>query len=88
MQLFQILVKELGDNSHDFFLVPVNATVGSPFYQVAVGRDAFLLQRLEEKIGLARGNDEIFGTVHEEHGRTGFGNIGDGIGCFGCFGIG
>ena len=46
------------------------------------------LEGLEEQVRLARGDDGVLRAVHEQHRRTGFGNVSDGVGLFGAFRIG
>ena len=46
------------------------------------------LEGLEEQVRLARGNDGVIRAVHEQQGRTGLGNVRDGVGLLGAFRIG
>lgn len=46
------------------------------------------LEGLEEQVRLARGDDRVVRAVHEQHRRTGLGNVRDGVGLFGAFRIG
>ena len=59
MPLFQIGIKEFGNDIQHFLLVPVNAAMGSAFYQVPFGRNVVFLEGLEKEVSLAGRNHGI-----------------------------
>ena len=64
---FQIAVKEVRDDVEDFILHPVDAAVLRTLDDVALGRDAGFLQRLEQQVGFARRDDGVGRAVHQKH---------------------
>lgn len=77
----EIAVEEVGDDVEHGFLDPVFAAVCGAGDEVALARDAFLLQGLIEQVGLARGDDGVGGAVHQEHRGARLADVVDGVGC-------
>ena len=89
MPLFQIGIKEFGNDIQHFLLVPVNAAMGSAFYQVPFGRNVVFLEGLEKggQFGWEKTTVSAVPCMRSM-GALVLENIGYGIGLGGAFRIG